>query len=103
MIAAKQATSTIPIVFVKARAVLTVVPSRRESEKPSAHPRWPKACQGCGQDVRRPRIDAKLESRIRERLRAGDGMLKIAKEVGVGSGTVQRIAKDMLRPFVTAV
>jgi hypothetical protein len=50
----------------------------------------------------RPRIDAKLERRIRERLRAGNGMLKIAKEVGVGSGTVQRIAKDMPSPFVAA-
>jgi hypothetical protein len=29
-------------------------------------------------------------------------MLKIAKEVGVGSGTVQRIAKDMPSPFVAA-
>jgi hypothetical protein len=29
-------------------------------------------------------------------------MLKIAKEVGVGSGTVQRIAKDMPIPFVAA-
>jgi DNA invertase Pin-like site-specific DNA recombinase len=53
-----------------------------------------------GKHMGRPRIDAKLESRIRERLRAGDGMLKIAKEVGVGSGTVQRIAKDMPGPFV---
>jgi DNA invertase Pin-like site-specific DNA recombinase len=53
-----------------------------------------------GKTFGRPRIDAKLESRIRNRLKAGDGMLKIAKEVGVGSGTVQRIAKDMPSPFV---
>jgi DNA invertase Pin-like site-specific DNA recombinase len=34
-------------------------------------------------------------------LRAGKGMLAVAKDVGVGSGTVQRIAREMSgrRPF----
>ena len=34
-------------------------------------------------------------------LKAGKGMLKIAKELGVGSGTVQRIKREMdgVRPF----
>ena len=59
-----------------------------------------KRAKDAGKTFGRPRIDAKLESRIRDRLKAGDGMLKIAKEVGVGSGTVQRIAKDMPGPFV---
>jgi len=35
-------------------------------------------------------------------LRAGKGMLKVAAECGVGSGTVQRIAREMTRPFVGA-
>jgi DNA invertase Pin-like site-specific DNA recombinase len=39
--------------------------------------------------------------RIQALLRAKKGMLAIAKEVGVGSGTVQRIAREMRgeRPF----
>ena len=36
-----------------------------------------------------------VERAIRERLEAGIGMLKIAAELGVGSGTVQRIKRAM--------
>jgi hypothetical protein len=32
-------------------------------------------------------------------LRAGKGMLKVARELGVGSGTVQRVKQDMQGPF----
>jgi hypothetical protein len=42
-----------------------------------------------------------LEKRIQSQLRAGKGMLAIAKALGVGTSTVQRIAKEMAvaRPF----
>ena len=43
----------------------------------------------------RPRIDPTLEKRIQNQLRGGKGMLKIAAELGVGSGTVQRIKREM--------
>jgi DNA invertase Pin-like site-specific DNA recombinase len=43
----------------------------------------------------RPRIDPALEKRIQSQLRTGKGMLKIAIELGVGSGTVQRIKREM--------
>jgi hypothetical protein len=36
-----------------------------------------------------------LEKRISEHLAAGMGMLKAAKMVGVGSGTVQKVARAM--------
>jgi DNA invertase Pin-like site-specific DNA recombinase len=55
-----------------------------------------------GKRLGRPRIDPALEKRIQNQLRAGKGMLSIAKDVGVGSGTVQRIAREMAeasRPF----
>ena len=52
-----------------------------------------------GKQLGRPRIDPALEKRIQGQLRAGKGMLKIAAECGVGSGTVQRIAREMARPF----
>jgi len=50
-----------------------------------------------GKQLGRP----KLEKRIQGLLRAGKGMLAIAKDVGVGSGTVQRVAREMQasRPF----
>ena len=48
-----------------------------------------------GKQLGRPRIDQALEKRIQSQLRAGKGMLAIAREVGVGSGTVQRINREM--------
>ena len=44
---------------------------------------------------RRP-IPKKTEAAIRERLARGMGMLKIAGELGVGSGTVQRVKRELL-------
>jgi DNA invertase Pin-like site-specific DNA recombinase len=43
----------------------------------------------------RPKVDAKTEAAIRALLATGAGMLKVAAEMRVGSGTVQRIAKAM--------
>ena len=53
-----------------------------------------------GKQFGRPRIDAALEKRIQAQLRTGKGMLKVARECGVGSGTVQRIRQEMEGPFV---
>jgi len=46
----------------------------------------------------RPKISEALEKRIQTQLRAGKGILKVARECGVGTGTVQRIARE-LGPF----
>ena len=46
-------------------------------------------------DRPRPRISLEVEKQIQDLLRTKKGMLAIAKEVGVGSGTVQRIAREM--------
>lgn len=48
-----------------------------------------------GQRFGRPKVDAEVEEYIREQLRAGHGMLKVAKMAGVGSGTVQRVKAAM--------
>jgi DNA invertase Pin-like site-specific DNA recombinase len=48
-----------------------------------------------GKQLGRPRIDPAVEKRIQTQLRAGKGMLKVATECGVGTGTVQRIAREM--------
>lgn len=54
-----------------------------------------------GKQLGRPKIDPALEKRIQSQLRAGKGMLAIAKDLGAGTGTVQRIAREMkaARPF----
>ena len=48
-----------------------------------------------GKPVGRPTIGAVTEKRIRQHLAAGTGMLKTAQLVGVGSGTVQKVARAM--------
>jgi resolvase-like protein len=44
----------------------------------------------------RPRIRARDEERARKELAKGTGVLKTAKLVGIGTGTVQRIKREML-------
>ena len=48
-----------------------------------------------GKQLGRPKIDPALEKRIQSQLRAGKGMLAIAKALGVGTSTVQRIAREV--------
>src|ERR1700739_58490 len=43
----------------------------------------------------RPSVGRKTEEAIRQHLATGHGILKVAKLVGVGSGTVQRVKKEM--------
>src|ERR1700686_610543 len=42
-----------------------------------------------GRKLGRPKVSAKVENAIRGHLRGGNGILKVAAMVGVGSGTVQ--------------
>jgi DNA invertase Pin-like site-specific DNA recombinase len=54
-----------------------------------------KRARAAGKVLGRPRIDANTEANIRAALARGDkGILKIAGEFGVGSGTVQRIKAE---------
>ena len=55
-----------------------------------------------GKQLGRPRIDPAMEKRIHAQLRGGKGIRKIARELGVGTGTVQRIRQEMEGPFVGA-
>jgi DNA invertase Pin-like site-specific DNA recombinase len=54
-----------------------------------------------GKQLGRPKIAPALEKQIQTLLRTGKGMLAVARVVGVGSGTVQRVAREMQaqRPF----
>jgi len=48
-----------------------------------------------GKKLGRPKVSPKVENAIRTHLSAGNGILKVAALVGVGSGTVQRVKKEM--------
>jgi DNA invertase Pin-like site-specific DNA recombinase len=48
-----------------------------------------------GKKLGRPRVDPRIEEQIKERRQAGAGILRIAKEIGVGTSVVQRVVADM--------
>ena len=48
-----------------------------------------------GVKLGRPKIDSTTERRVRKQLAKGMGILKVAKSLGIGTGTVQRIANEL--------
>jgi DNA invertase Pin-like site-specific DNA recombinase len=54
-------------------------------------------CRQEGKKLGRPKVSSKVETAIRRHLRAGNGILKVAALVGCGSGTVQRVKREMVR------
>lgn len=48
-----------------------------------------------GVKLGRPKVKGKVEEAIRERLTAGEGMLKVAKGLGIGVSTVQRVKAEL--------
>ena len=51
--------------------------------------------RGQGKRLGRPRLDLAMEAKVRDLRAQGKGIIKIAKEIGIGVGTVKRIV-DML-------
>ena len=58
--------------------------------------------KAAGKHCGRPRVTTPVENRIRKLLRARKGILKVAREVGVGTATVQRIKQEMTGPSADA-
>jgi DNA invertase Pin-like site-specific DNA recombinase len=48
-----------------------------------------------GVKLGRPQIDSATERKVRQQLAKGVGILKVAKSLGIGTGTVQRIANEL--------
>jgi len=48
-----------------------------------------------GKRLGRPPVSAEIEGKIRDARKAGQGMLKIARNLGVGVSTVQRVDRSM--------
>jgi DNA invertase Pin-like site-specific DNA recombinase len=59
--------------------------ARAQSETPDQRRQKGKKAHG------RPKIPASIEQAIRDRLVTGEGVLKVAKGLGIGTGTVQRV------------
>jgi DNA invertase Pin-like site-specific DNA recombinase len=53
-----------------------------------------------GKRLGRPKVSPKVENAIRRHLRGGNGILKVAALVGCGSGTVQRVKREMAGQLV---
>jgi DNA invertase Pin-like site-specific DNA recombinase len=47
-----------------------------------------------GVKLGRPKIDSATERNVRRQLSKGVGILKVAKSLGIGTGTVQRISGE---------
>ena len=48
-----------------------------------------------GVKLGRPKIDRATEQKVRKQLAKGVGILKVAKSLGIGTGTVQRLKEAM--------
>ena len=48
-----------------------------------------------GARLGRPKVDIALERKAQKQLKKGVGILKVAKMLGLGTGTVQRIKQEM--------
>src|SRR5262245_18894388 len=48
-----------------------------------------------GVKLGRPKIDSTTERKVRKQLERGVGILKVARSLGIGTGTVQRIANEL--------
>ena len=48
-----------------------------------------------GVKLGRPKIDSAIERTVRKQLAKGVGILKVARSLGLGTGTVQRIANAL--------
>ena len=54
-----------------------------------------KRAKAQGKKLGRPRINPQIEAKIQDRRKTGTGILKIAKELGLGTSVVQRVVKEM--------
>ena len=64
--------------------------------------RRPGAGQRTGRETWPPQVSPKIENAIKTHLSAGKGILKVATLVGVGSGTVQRVKREMVKTLARA-
>jgi hypothetical protein len=72
-----------------------------ESIRPSLLTGVRRRCEPRAKKLGRPKVGGEKEDVIRARLLAGDGMQKVARKLGVGVSTVQRVKAEMVAVPVT--
>jgi DNA invertase Pin-like site-specific DNA recombinase len=77
------------------RSLADLIGTLREVEAARVRVGWFGPSQGKGVRLGRPTVGSKTEAAIRARLATGKGILRVAKELGVGTGTVQRVKTQM--------
>jgi hypothetical protein len=58
-----------------------------------------KRAKASGAAFGRPKVDAAVEAAAKKALRAGNGIRKVTRELGIGNGTIARIKAEMTRPM----
>ena len=56
---------------------------------------WPRPAVGAAFENGYSSSDSTTERKVRKQLAKGMGILKVAKSLGIGTGTVQRIANEL--------
>jgi len=56
---------------------------------------WAARAVAQGVKLGRPKINSTTERKVRKQLAKGVGILRVAKSLGIGTGTVQRIANEL--------
>jgi DNA invertase Pin-like site-specific DNA recombinase len=78
--------------FIRSRAATAIVTARTGAQRVKAGLK-----RAIAQAVKlgRPKIDSTTERKVRKQLAKGVGILRVAKSLGIGTGTVQRIANEL--------
>jgi DNA invertase Pin-like site-specific DNA recombinase len=86
------------VVFAKGEVEIGVLPIFAEFERAMVRERVMaglKRAKANGTTLGRPRIDEAAKTAAQKALRSGKGIIKVAKELGLGVGTVHRIKLEM--------
>ena len=73
----------------------SVFGEQERSDNSQQGSRRPRPRAPAREEARPPEGGAQVQNAIREHLSAGNGILKVVALVGVGSGTVQRVKREM--------
>jgi DNA invertase Pin-like site-specific DNA recombinase len=72
-------------------ALLQEARSRTRKSRPASSGPSPRGVVKLG----RPKIDSAIERKVRKQLAKGVGILKVARSLGIGTGTVHRISNEL--------
>jgi hypothetical protein len=80
----------------------SVFGEQERKDAPQQGPCRIRSCAPAGKKLGRPKVLPEVENASRSHLSTGNGILKVAAMVGVGSGTVQRVKREMAAKIAVA-